>query len=129
MPAVRAGHHLHTNHQTEERMITKETAYQIAWTYNQIEEAQKLIDTMAEELAKDEERNAPKFNSGFGHVRGIEMGVPSSGGSTRILQVRPELAVQVIKQHIEDKQQRLRELKAIAEIELMATQKPVISKS
>ena len=109
-------------------MITKETAYQIAWTYNQIEEAQKLIDTMAEALAKDEDRNAPKFRSGFGEARGIEMGLPMSGGSTRILQVRPELAVQVIKQHIEDKEARLKELRAIAEIELMASQKPVISK-
>jgi hypothetical protein len=96
-------------------MITKETAQKIWGAYSQIEEANKIISTMKEEI----EKSGTHFKEDWtGRRAGLEMGIPSSGGGHRILQVRVDLGLSIIESHIEDQHNKLRELMAYATIEL-----------
>jgi hypothetical protein len=96
-------------------MITKETAQKIWSAYNQIEEANNIISTMKEEISKTGKHESPDWT---GRKGGLEMGIPSMGGGHRILQVRVDLGLQIIECHIEEQQNKLRELMAYATIEL-----------
>lgn len=96
-------------------MITKDTAQKIWSAYNQIEEANKIITTMKDEIAKTGSHESADWT---GRKAGLELGIPSSGGGHRILQVRVDLGLSIIESHIEDQQNKLRELMAYATIEL-----------
>lgn len=99
-------------------MITKETAVKIWSCHEGIENAQKLINDMAEVLKANSEKTAPRLSNAFGDRVGLQLGVPSGESSHRIFNVNPDLAIQIIEKHIEEQQQRLTELMAIAKIEL-----------
>jgi hypothetical protein len=101
-------------------MITKETAMRIVWTYQELENSQKLIDDMAERLAKDADKTYPNLYNAFGERKGLKLGVPSGDNGHQLFDVNADLAVKIIEKHIEDKQDRLRELMALATIELKA---------
>lgn len=96
-------------------MITKETARRIYNAYSEIENCDKLMKDMKEALATTGE---PKLMDGFGHRRGLELGVPSGSSGHRIFQVPPELAVQVIEVHRQKQEELLKELRSHAIIEL-----------
>lgn len=98
-------------------MITKETCVKIWQAYNEIENAQKLLQDMAEILKKDHEKSPNLYNA-FGERRGLQLGVPSGSDSHRLYNVSPTLSVAIIEEHIEINKKKLEELKAIAKIEL-----------
>lgn len=96
--------------------ITKEIAAKIYNCHAQIEEGQKMIETMQKEIAKN--GNLDEIKDWTGSARGIEMGIPSGSGSHRILNVEPGLAINVIEAHIKNKQKDLRVLNDLARIQL-----------
>lgn len=104
-------------------MISKETAVKIASTYNELENAQKLINDMAEVLQRDEDKTYPNLYNAFGERKGLQLAVPSGENGHRLFDVSAELSVKVIQDHIANKQARLRELMAVATLELMAENK------
>lgn len=107
-------------------MITKETAVRIANTYVELENSQKLIDDMGKVLEQDKDKQYPNLYNAFGERKGLQLGVPSGEIGHRLFDVSADLAVQVIQRHIEKKQARLRELMAIAFIELTAKTAPPV---
>lgn len=100
-------------------MITKETCVKIWNAYNEIEKAEKLISDMAETLAKDKEKHTPTLHNAFGEQRGLQLAVPSGRDSHSLYNVNIDLGVKVIEEHIKFNRKRLKELQAIAKIELL----------
>jgi len=98
-------------------MITKETAVKIWNCYNEIESAETLIKDMLKSL-KEKPDEAPSLRNAFGERCGLELGVPSGQNTHRLFGVNTELGVKIIQKHIEEKTQRLEELKAIASLEM-----------
>lgn len=96
-------------------MITKETANRIAWCYREVEEGKKVLADIEEQCQKN---NPEHFTDRFGHPRGIEMSVPSSGSSATVYRVPPRLALAVIKSYISSKESELVEASEAARIEL-----------
>lgn len=97
--------------------ITKEIAAKIYNCHAQIEEGEKMIETMQTELAK--KSNLDEIKDWTGSPRGIEMGIPiGSGGGHRILNVAPGLAIEVIEEHIKNKRKELKGLNDLARIQL-----------
>jgi hypothetical protein len=90
-------------------MITKETATDIALTYREIENAEKLLAEITDTIAR---REAPDIRDAFGRrCGGLELGVPSGDHrSTRLFQVDWALAAPVIKAHIAGKRAELETL-------------------
>lgn len=96
-------------------MITKETARRIYNAYSEIESCDKLMKDMKEAIAKTGE---PKLLDGFGHRKGLQLGVPSGDSGHRLFQVDPDLAVAIIERHREQQEELLNELRSHAIIEL-----------
>lgn len=99
-------------------MITKETCVKIYNCWEQIENCEKLMKDMAEIVAKDKERQEPRLSNAFGDRVGLQLGVPSGDSGHRIFGVSIDLSVKIIEQHVEVQKKRLKELEAIAKIEL-----------
>lgn len=99
-------------------MITKETAVKIWNAHNEIENCDKLIQDMGKLLMDDKDKKEPTLYNAFGERRGLELGVPSGKDSHRIFGVNADLGVKIIETHRSDMAERLKELMAIAKIEL-----------
>lgn len=79
-------------------MISKETATDIALAYREVENAEKILGTIAEALSK---RVMPDIRDAFGRPQGgLQLGVPSGEGSHRLFDVPWSLAKPVIEAHI-----------------------------
>lgn len=96
-------------------MITKDTARKIYNCHHEIEKAGELLKEMKTEISKT---GKPELTNAFGEKKGLQLGVPSSNSSQTLYDVPPELAYDVIAAHIRQKDQQLKELMAIAKIEL-----------
>lgn len=96
-------------------MITKETAQKIWSCHDGIERSDKLMADMKDELEKTGDE---RLIDAFGRKKGLELGVPSGKDGHRIFNVRIDLAIQIIESHKKDQQDELKELQAIAKIEL-----------
>jgi hypothetical protein len=98
-------------------MITKQTAERIWWAYTEIEKARALVTEMKQaiETATDDVHSLVDKARGR---RVIEMGVPSGSNGHRIFDVPLPVATKVIDAHIKANEEKLKELMAIAEIEL-----------
>jgi hypothetical protein len=85
-------------------MITKETAAAIAFAWQEIDAAQKLLAEISEARAASRE---PDFRDVFGrtHHR-LQLAVPSGETARKLFSVSPDLATVVIEAHIEE-QRRL----------------------
>jgi hypothetical protein len=102
-------------------MITKETCVQIWNAWNEIDRANGLLNKMNEHLSKDDKKRPPELKNAFGDNNGLSLGIPiSDSGTSYISGVSTELCVEIILQHISKQEKRLRELSAIAKIELYA---------
>ncbi len=99
-------------------MISKETCVKIWNAYNEIDSANELIKNMAETLKTDSEKKAPTIHNAFGDRTGLQLGLPSGNSSHRLYSVPVDLSVKIIEAHIQAQEQRLKELMAIAKIEL-----------
>lgn len=100
-------------------MITKETAVKIWNCYNEIENAEKIMADLAESSKKSLDE-PPSLINAFGERCGLQLGVPYGSDSHRIFGVNFEMSIKIIQQHIDEKNRRLEELKAIATLELKA---------
>jgi hypothetical protein len=96
-------------------MITQKTAYDIWVCYNEIEKGEKLLTEIKEALQR---YKVPDLRDAFGHQQNLQLGVPCGDNSTRLFDVKPELAVCVITAHIGDKKAKLIALQTIARQEL-----------
>lgn len=98
-------------------MISKKTAVQIFTCYQEIENAEKIIEDLLESRKKSPDE-VPSLSNAFGEKCGLQLGVPSGSNSHRLFHVNFEMSLKIIEQHIKDKNKRLRELEAIARLEL-----------
>lgn len=95
-------------------MITKETAADIWHAYNETEKAEELLKHCAEQLERTGTLDCLKDSRG----NGLTLGIPSGPGSHSLYHVDPVIAVRLIQSHIDLKQIRLKELMAIAQLQL-----------
>lgn len=100
-------------------MITKQTAERIYWAYSEIEKAKELIKDIKQSLESATNDTHTLLDRARGR-RVIEMGVPSGSNGHRIFDVPLPVATKVIDAHIAANEEKLKELMAIAEIELRA---------
>ncbi len=100
-------------------MITKDTAATIWKTYREIEAGEQLLLDMAKERERAHvDKHAPVLRDAFGHVRQLQLGVPSGDNAHRLFDVSPALAESMIRAHIANKQAELAEINEIARAEL-----------
>jgi len=99
-------------------MITKETAGQIWNCFQEIENGEKLLSDMQEQLKQYED---PNPRDAFGKRRNLQLGIPCGNGSSRLMDVHPTLAMAIIKAHIAEKRSILEVLNETAKKEVDAT--------
>jgi erythromycin esterase-like protein len=94
-------------------IVSKETAHRIWAAHKEIETARKLLADIAEET------NLGETPFDRDRRRHYQLGVPTSPGGHRLFMLAPELAAQVIQQHIAAQEEELRaaSMDALAEIE------------
>lgn len=97
-------------------MISKETAGRIWNCYHDIETGEKLLSDMVEEMKNPDTDANPRDH--FGRKRCLTLGIPTGDCSHRMLDVKPRLAISVIKAHIAEKTKDLAEANEQARIEL-----------
>lgn len=97
-------------------MISKDTAVQIAYAYRDIETGEELLNKIIKDMRHGEKD--VDLRDAFGRKRGLELGIPSGSGSTRLYQLSWDLAQPVIVAHIAKVRARLAELNAIARMEM-----------
>lgn len=96
-------------------MLTKMTAGLVWNAYNEIEKGEKLLLEM-EKLAK-EYVVPPNPTDPFGQRRDLQLGIPSSDSSRTMLNVRPDLAMVIIRAHVAEKKGVLETLNIQAGLE------------
>ena len=96
-------------------MITRNTAAQIAYAYDEIKAANELIKVM-DEAAKHGE--SPDFRDTFGRRNGLQLSIPHNSGRHRLMDVSAKLAAIIIKAHIKDKQDEIEALCELARGEM-----------
>lgn len=96
------------------RIVSKETAHRIWAAHREIETARKLLTDIAEEASLGGETPLDRDRR-----RHYQLGVPSGPGGHRLFMLGPELAAQVIQQHIAAQEEELRvtSMDALAELE------------
>jgi hypothetical protein len=98
-------------------MVEKETARKIWNCYVEIENSEKLLLEMQEAMKN---RENPNPRNAFGDRHCLQLGVPMEReGHHRLFNLRPELAVSIIKAHIENMKSILAEANEQARIELL----------
>lgn len=103
-------------------MLSKDTAGRIWNAYNEIEKGEKLLLEM-EDLAK-KYVVPPNPTDSFGDRRDLQLGIPSSNTSRTLLNVRPDLAMVIIRAHVAEKKGVLVTLNAQAAIEANTPETP-----
>ena len=98
-------------------MITKETVVKIWNCYNEIESAEKIMADLSESRKKAP-KEEPSLRNAFGERTGLQLGVPCGDNAHQLFGVNLEMSLKIIQKHIEEKEQKLQELKAIAMLEL-----------
>lgn len=88
-------------------MITKQTAHEILLAYQDIENGESMLKVMQDAT---KEGSLPEMRDAFGKLKQLQLGIPSSPTSTRLIDVHPKLAIQIIKAHVAEKQAALQVL-------------------
>jgi hypothetical protein len=96
-------------------MITKDIARLIFLAYVEIEEGGKMIEELKKSL---NEKGEFELTDNWGHVRGLELHLPTSMSGAKIKRVPFQLALDVIKHHIEEQKKELERLKEVCRIQL-----------
>ncbi|QDP64407.1 MAG: hypothetical protein GOVbin52_80 [Prokaryotic dsDNA virus sp.] len=95
--------------------ISRETAYDIACAYREIERAEELLSKVEDAISRYEDVD---IRDDFGRkAGGLQLGIPSGASSTTLFNVPWSLARPVIQTHIAEQKAQLAALneKAIAE--------------
>lgn len=87
-------------------MISRNTAAQIAYAYDEIKAAKELMDVIEK---GSEHGSVPDFRDAFGRSRGLQLGVLSGNGH-RLMDVSYKLAKIIIKAHIREKEAEIEAL-------------------
>jgi hypothetical protein len=102
-------------------MISKETAFDIAMAYREIEAAEKLLADVKKANARGIDRE--DIRDSFGRTaRGLQLGVPNGPGSSTLFDVPWELCRPIIEGHIAACRDKISVLNAKAKIEADTTQ-------
>ena len=96
-------------------MISQETAAQIWKCYSEIEKGQKLLSEMEEAIKRGVD---PNPHDRFGRQRCLSLGIPHGESGQMLMDVRPNLALSIIRAHIAEKEKELVEANEQARIEL-----------
>lgn len=96
-------------------MISRDTAAQIAYAYDEIKAAKEIM-AVIEEGAK--RGIPPDFRDTFGNRRNLQLGVPSGSTGHRLMDVSYKLAKIIIKAHIREKEAQIEALCANAVLEM-----------
>jgi hypothetical protein len=96
-------------------MITKDIARLIFNCYNEIEQANKMIEELKNKL---DDNGELKLKDNWGNEKGLELRIPREGGSWGIRQVPFSLALDVIQQHISNQEKELERLKHVCKVQL-----------
>jgi len=96
-------------------MITKEVARKIYNCYTEIEQGEKMIETLKESINEQGEYELKE--DWTGHKRGLNLNIPSgnSTGSYSVHEVPLKVGLDTIKIHIENQKTELKKLKEICE--------------
>jgi len=99
-------------------MITKEVARKIYNCYTEIEQGEKMIETLKQSINEQGEYELKE--DWTGRKRGLNLNIPSgeSSGSYSVHQVPLKVGLDAIKTHIENQKIELDKLKAICETQL-----------
>lgn len=97
-------------------MISKETAAKIYNAYAEIERANKLLDYLKESKTNPD---WPTIEQGSDRQKGLQLGIPTDYASHRLIDVRPELGLRVIEEHIVHQNKLLEDLMEKARLELL----------
>lgn len=98
------------------KIISQQTAMDIALAHREIETATKLLDEIRKAVS---DRTAPDIRDAFGRRQGgLQLGVPTGRDGHRLFDVPWSLAEPIIQAHIENQNARLRILTERARIEI-----------
>lgn len=86
------------------KLISQKTAYDIWISYDEIQKGEALLAEMQALVDKGE---VPNLRDPFGRQRNLQLGVPSGERSHMLMDVKPDLAMSVIKAHIASKRSEL----------------------
>lgn len=99
-------------------MISYKTAYDIACAHQEIERAEKMLKDTQDAISR---RTAPDIRDAFGRSQGgLQLGVPSGDGSTRLYMVDWNLCIPVLTAHIGQTRAKLAALNEVARSEIDA---------
>ncbi len=105
-----------SNHLETQHVITRQTALEIARTYQEIENAESLIAKIEEDSRG---YKAPDIRDALGRTQpGLQLGVPSGENSYRCYNVPWAMAKIVLQAHANDQRSRLAGLMVVARQEL-----------
>lgn len=96
-------------------MITKDIARLIHNCYTEIESGEKMIEELKNRLNKKGEL---ELKDNWGNIRGLELRIPCESGAQSVHRVPFHLALDVIKEHIENQKSELERLKEVCRIQL-----------
>ena len=96
-------------------MITKDIARLIHNCYTEIESGKKMIEELK---AKINEKGELELKDSWGGSKGLELHIPCERGSYSIRKVPFHLALDVIKEHIENQKKELDRLKEVCRVQL-----------
>lgn len=96
-------------------MITKDIARLIHNCYTEIESGEKMIEELKSRL---NEKGELELKDNWGHIRGLELHIPYESGAYSVRRVPFHLALDVIKEHIENQKKELERLKEVCRVQL-----------
>jgi len=98
-------------------MITKEVARKIYNCYNEIEQGEKMIETLKKSINEQGEFELKK--DWTGSKVGLTLQIPrTAGGSYSVHHVPLKVGLDTIKTHIQNQEDELKELKSLCETQL-----------
>lgn len=96
-------------------MISEKTARNICFCYQQIAAGEELLLKCMEHLEKNKSLSFEDINTG--RISHLQLGIPTSLSTRSILQVDDELAMKMIRKHIQNKKDELENFNEMALIE------------
>jgi hypothetical protein len=98
------------------RLVSKQTAMDIALAYREVETAEQLLADITEKLKR---RDTPDIRDAFGRRQdGLQLGVPSGSGGHLLFNVPWSLARPIIETHIANQRAKIVALTELARTEI-----------
>ena len=101
---------------TAPRMISQQTATDIALAYREIERAQELLEKVEKAIG---DRGFPDIRDAFGrHQGGLQLGVPSGQSAHTLYNVPWNLCAPILRAHIAHHRSKIDALTELARLEI-----------